>query len=216
MDREQPSQDQGFSEYKSVKTIEGQSSGTQGNRLSEVKSRIEELHKEQEAAHNRSDIFEEARIISEINDLFTEQRKLEQDVSSEEATAPTDAPYTITPVQYITKRGKVLDMQLVEFQSELRKEVQKHVSMFAKEMKGWWDREKHGFMMRSEEDAKRLVEYAVDAQGQPPISMLDIQAVNDGDVLFTKPKAPAKDENRITPLYGNTLFLLIRKPDIRL
>lgn len=191
-----------FSEYKSVKTIEGQSSGTQGNRLSEVKSRIEELHKEQEAAHNRSDIFDEARIISEINDLFTEQRKLEQDASSEEVTAPTDAPYTITPAQYITKRGKVLDMQLVEFPSELRKEVQKHVSMFAKEMKGWWDREKHGFMMRSEEDAKRLAEYAVDAQGQPPISMLDIQAVNDGDVLFTEPKAPAKDEKQdYTPVW---------------
>ena len=191
-----------FSEYKSVKTIEGQSSGTQGNRLSEVKSRIEELHKEQEAAHNRSDIFDEARIISEINDLFTEQRKLEQDASSEEATAPTDAPYTITSAQYITKRGKVLDMQLVEFPSELRKEVQKHVSMFAKEMKGWWDREKHGFMMRSEEDAKRLAEYAVDAQGQPPISMLDIQAVNDGDVLFTEPKAPAKDEKQdYTPVW---------------
>lgn len=191
-----------FSEYKSVKTIEGQSSGTQGNRLSEVKSRIEELHKEQEAVHNRSDIFDEARIISEINDLFTEQRKLEQDASSEEATVPTDAPYTITPAQYITKRGKVLDMQLVEFPSELRKEVQKHVSMFAKEMKGWWDREKHGFMMRSEEDAKRLAEYAVDAQGQPPISMLDIQAVNDGDVLFTEPKAPAKDEKQdYTPVW---------------
>lgn len=191
-----------FSEYKSVKTIEGQSSGTQGNRLSEVKSRIEELHKEQEAAHNRSDIFEEARIISEINDLFTEQRKLDQDTSSEEAIAPTDAPYTITPAQYITKRGKVLDMQLVEFQSELRKEVQKYVSIFAKEMKGWWDREKHGFMMRSEEDAKRLAEYAVDAQGQPPISMLDIQAVNDGDVLFTEPKAPAKDEKQdYTPVW---------------
>lgn len=197
-----------FSEYKSVKTIEGQSSGTQGNRLSEVKFRIEELHKEQEAAHNRSDIFEEARIISEINDLFTEQRKLEQDASSEEATAPTDAPYTITPAQYITKRGKVLDMQLVEFQSELRKEVQKHVSMFAKEMKGWWDREKHGFMMRSEEDAKRLAEYAVDAQGQPPISMLDIQALNDGDVLFTEPKAPAKDEKQdYTPVWQYPVFV---------
>lgn len=197
-----------FSEYKSVKTIEGQSSGTQGNRLSEVKSRIEELHKEQEAAHNRSDIFDEARIISEINDLFTEQRKLEQDASSEEATAPTDAPYTITPAQYITKRGKVLDMQLVEFQSELRKEVQKHVSIFAKEMKGWWDREKHGFMMRSEEDAKRLAEYAVDAQGQPPISMLDIQAVNDGDVLFTEPKAPAKDEKQdYTPVWQYSVFV---------
>lgn len=133
---------------------------------------------------------------------------MEQDASTEEAIAPTDAPYTITPAQYITKRGKVLDMQLVEFQSELRKEVQKHVSMFAKEMKGWWDREKHGFMMRSEEDAKRLAEYAVDAQGQPPISMLDIQAVNDGDVLFTEPKALAKDEKQdYTPVWQYSVFV---------
>ncbi len=70
MDREQPSQDQSFFGIQVVKTVEGQSSGTQGNRLSEVKFRIEELHKEQEAAHNRSDIFDEARIISEINDLL--------------------------------------------------------------------------------------------------------------------------------------------------
>lgn len=150
-----------FSEYKSVKTIEGQSSGTQGNRLSEVKSRIEELHKEQEAAHNRSDIFEEARIISEINDLFTEQRKLEQDASSEEATAPTDAPYTITPAQYTTKRGKVLDMQLVRFGNELTKEQQQEAKALAKSQKGWYDSKLHGFMMRSEEDARALVEAVI-------------------------------------------------------
>lgn len=150
-----------FSEYKSVKTIEGQSSGTQGNRLSEVKSRIEELHKEQEAAHNRSDIFEEARIISEINDLFTEQRKLEQDASSEEATAPADAPYTITPAQYITKRGKVLDIQLVRFGNELTKEQQQEAKALAKSQKGWYDSKLHGFMMRSEEDARALVEAVI-------------------------------------------------------
>lgn len=73
-----------FAEYKSVKSVEEQSSGTQADRLSEIKSRIEELHKEQEAAHGQSDIFEEARIISEINDLFAEQRKLEQSNSNEE------------------------------------------------------------------------------------------------------------------------------------
>lgn len=150
-----------FSEYKSVKTIEGQSSGTQGNRLSEVKSRIEELHKEQEAAHNRSDIFEEARIISEINDLFTEQRKLEQDASSEEASAPTDAPYTITPAQYTTKRGKVLDMQLVRFGNELTKEQQQEAKALAKSQRGWYDSKQHGFMMRSEEDARALVEAVI-------------------------------------------------------
>lgn len=146
-----------FSEYKSVKTIKGQSSGTQGDRLSEIKSRIEELHKEQEATHNRSDIFEEARIISEINDLFTEQRKLEQGVSSEEATTPPDAPYTITPAQYTTKRGKVLDMHLVRFETSLSKEQQQAAQALAKSLKGWYDREQRGFMMRSEEDAGQLV-----------------------------------------------------------
>ena len=159
-----------FAEYKSVKSVEEQSSGTQVDRLSEIKSRIEELHKEQEAAHVQSDIFEEARIISEINDLFAEQRKLEQSNSNEETTTPTDAAYTITPAQYTTKRGKVLDMHLVEFNNELRDTVRKHTTMFAKQLKGWWDKEKQGFMMRSKEDAERLAEYATDAQSQPPLS----------------------------------------------
>lgn len=153
-----------FAEYKSVKSVEEQSSSTQVDRLSEIKSRIEELHKEQEAAHGQSDIFEEARIISEINDLFTEQRKLEQNNSNEETTTPTDAAYTITQAQYTTKRGKVLDMHLVKFNDKLRDTVRKHTTMFAKQLKGWWDKEKQGFMMRSKEDAERLAEYATDAE----------------------------------------------------
>ena len=175
-----------FAEYKSVKSVEEQSSGTQADRLSEIKSRIEELHKEQEAAHGQSDIFEEARIISEINDLFAEQRKLEQSNSNEETTTPTDAAYTITPAQYTTKRGKVLDMHLVKFNNELRDTVRKHTTMFAKQLKGWWDEEKQGFMMRSKEDAERLAEYATDAQSQPPLSLSDLSEVNDGNVQFAE------------------------------
>lgn len=175
-----------FAEYKSVKSVEEQSSGTQVDRLSEIKSRIEELHKEQEAAHGQSDIFEEARIISEINDLFAEQRKLEQSNSNEETTTPTDAAYTITPAQYTTKRGKVLDMHLVKFNNELRDTVRKHTTMFAKQLKGWWDKEKQGFMMRSKEDAERLAEYATDAQSQPPLSLSDLSEVNDGNVQFAE------------------------------
>ena len=175
-----------FAEYKSVKSVEEQSSGTQVDRLSEIKSRIEELHKEQEAAHGQSDIFEEARIISEINDLFAEQRKLEQSNSNEETTTPTDAAYTITPAQYTTKRGKVLDMHLVKFNNELRDTVRKHTTMFAKQLKGWWDKEKQGFMMRSKEDAERLAEYATDAQSQPPLSLSDLSEVNDGNVQFVE------------------------------
>ena len=194
-----------FAEYKSVKNVEEQSSGTQVDRLSEIKSRIEELHKEQEAAHGQSDIFEEARIISEINDLFAEQRKLEQSNSNEETTTPTDAAYTITPAQYTTKRGKVLDMHLVKFNNELRDTVRKHTTMFAKQLKGWWDKEKQGFMMRSKEDAERLAEYATDAQSQPPVSMSDIQAVNDGNVQFAEPQlsGTSKPEERqeYTPVW---------------
>lgn len=194
-----------FAEYKSVKNVEEQSSGTQVDRLSEIKSRIEELHKEQEAAHGQSDIFEEARIISEINDLFAEQRKLEQSNSNEETTTPTDAAYTITPAQYTTKRGKVLDMHLVKFNDELRDTVRKHTTMFAKQLKGWWDKEKQGFMMRSKEDAERLAEYATDAQSQPPVSMSDIQAVNDGNVQFAEPQlsGTSKSEERqeYTPVW---------------
>lgn len=175
-----------FAEYKSVKSVEEQSSGTQADRLSEIKSRIEELHKEQEAAHGQSDIFEEARIISEINDLFAEQRKLEQSNSNEETTTPTDAAYTITPAQYTTKRGKVLDMHLVKFNNELRDTVRKHTTMFAKQLKGWWDKEKQGFMMRSKEDAERLAEYATDTQSQPPLSLSDLSEVNDGNVQFAE------------------------------
>lgn len=194
-----------FAEYKSVKSVEEQSSSTQVNRLSEIKSRIEELHKEQEAAHGQSDIFEEARIISEINDLFTEQRKLEQNNSNEETTTPTDAAYTITQAQYTTKRGKVLDMHLVKFNDELRDTVRKHTTMFAKQLKGWWDKEKQGFMMRSKEDAERLAEYATDTQSQQPVSMSDIQAVNDGNVQFAEPKlsetSKPEEKQEYTPVW---------------
>lgn len=94
--------------------------------------------------------------------------------------------YAITPAQYITKRGKVLDMYLVKFNNELRDTVRKHTTMFAKQLKGWWDKEKQGFMMRSKEDAERLAEYATDAQSQPPLSLSDLSEVNDGNVQFAE------------------------------
>lgn len=118
---------------------------------------------------------------------FAEYKSVKtEDVPQKVESSVSGNGYTIEPAQYTTKRGKVLDMHLVKFQSELRKEVQKHTAMFAKEMKGWWDREKRGFMMRSEEDARRLVDYATDAQSQPPLSLSDLSKVNDGDVQFAE------------------------------
>ena len=137
---------------------------------------------------------------------FAEYKSVKtEDVPQKVESSVSGNGYTIEPAQYTTKRGKVLDMHLVKFQSELRKEVQKHTAMFAKEMKGWWDREKRGFMMRSEEDARRLVDYATDAQSQPPLSLSDLSKVNDGDVQFAEsPQAKIQkqeEKQEYTPVW---------------
>ncbi len=137
---------------------------------------------------------------------FAEYKSVKtEDVPQKAESSVSGNGYTIEPAQYTTKRGKVLDMHLVKFQLELRKEVQKHTAMFAKEMKGWWDREKRGFMMRSEEDARRLVDYATDAQSQPPLSLSDLSKVNDGDVQFAEsPQAKIQkqeEKQEYTPVW---------------
>lgn len=132
-------------------------------------------------------------------------------VGEEETTESIDTPYTITPAQYTTKRGKVLDMHLVKFNNELRDTVRKHTTMFAKQLKGWWDKEKQGFMMRSKEDAERLAEYATDTQSQPPLSLSDLSEVNDGNVQFSEPqqqKATKQEEKQeYTPIWQYSVFV---------
>lgn len=137
-------------------------------------------------------------------------RKIAGNIRPEEITSSITA-YTITPAQYTTKRGKVLDMHLVEFNNELRDTVRKHTTMFAKQLKGWWDKEKQGFMMRSKEDAERLAEYATDAQSQPPLSLSDLSEVNDGNVQFSEPqqqKATKQEERQeYTPIWQYSVFV---------
>ena len=90
----------------------------------------------------------------------------------------TDAVgYSISPAQYTTKRGKVLDMFLVKFAEPLTKEQQRAAKELAKAEKGWHDRGKGGFMMRSEESARKLADTIIgngeavnDAQ---PLSLAD-------------------------------------------
>lgn len=82
-------------------------------------------------------------------------------VGEEETTESIDAPYTITPAQYTTKRGKVLDMQIVKFGMELSKDEFRSANAFAKSLKGWYDAKQRGFLMRSEDDAKQLVDAVI-------------------------------------------------------
>jgi N12 class adenine-specific DNA methylase len=110
---------------------------------------------------------------------FGEYSSVKKDTDT---TVKTGA-YTIAPAQYTTKRGKVLDMQLVKFANELSKEQQRAAAAMAKEMKGWYDRSQGGFLMRSEEDARKLAE-AVAENGEQladaaPLSVSDLQEADE-------------------------------------
>ena len=109
----------------------------------------------------------------------------EAELTAEELEASDIAPYTISPAEYTTKKGKVLDMRLVKFAGTLTKEQQRAAKELAKANKGWYDREQGGFMMRSDEDARELAETILnnedavdDAQ---PVSLADAREVVEVD-----------------------------------
>ena len=113
---------------------------------------------------------------------FAEYRSVNKANVANEPNAP-EAGFEIAPAQYTTKRGKVLDMFLVKFAEPLTKEQQRAAKELAKAEKGWYDRDKGGFMMRSEESAHKLAdtitgneEAVSDAQ---PLSLADTRKLEE-------------------------------------
>ena len=204
-----------FAEYKSVKTAEGQSASAERRNLADFKEGdvVRDYYNQKLyriKKHSTNGVSTIAELDAEGNEVGTTTMnahnnsryslaeapvKAETPTISQESEQVSDqdnAPYTIAPAQYTTKKGKVLDMHLVKFTGELTKEQQRAAKELAKADKGWYDREQGGFMMRSEESAKQLAdtilgneEAVSEAQ---PVSMTDIQALNNGDVLFTEPQ----------------------------
>lgn len=87
--------------------------------------------------------------------------------------------YTVESAKYTTKRGKVLDMQLVKFADELGEKQSAAVSL-AKSLKGWYDKKQGGFMMRSIEDAKKLTDAVLGEDSEAledakPLSLQDMK-----------------------------------------
>lgn len=89
---------------------------------------------------------------------FDGKEKADSDKAADTMADETQTnDYTVEPAKYTTKRGKVLDMQLVKFADELGEKQSAAVSL-AKSLKGWYDKKQGGFMMRSIEDAKKLTD----------------------------------------------------------
>lgn len=100
--------------------------------------------------------------------------------------------YTVRPAQYTTKKGKVLDMQLVKFDRELSKDEFRSTNALAKSLKGWFDAKQRGFLMRSEDDAKQLVDAVMDESGETlsdaaPVSIADLREVKASGTADIKP-----------------------------
>ncbi len=116
--------------------------------------------------------------------------------------------YSITPAQYTTKRGKVLDMQSVTFDFELRPTIKRLASQTVRHtMKGWWDRERNGFMLRNLEDAKHIADYVVDAQSMQPVESI---YANEEDKKTNEPSTEKKEAKKRTYNDGNVEYVIER------
>lgn len=105
---------------------------------------------------------------------------LGEDVRKETDTTEQKSGYTITPSKYTTKKGKVLDMQLVKFDNELSKEQQRAANSLARDLKGWWSRDDGGFLMRDETTAHQLIDAVLEESGETladsaPLSLDDMK-----------------------------------------
>lgn len=111
---------------------------------------------------------------------FDGKEKVDSDKAADTVADETQTnDYTVEPAKYTTKRGKVLDMQLVKFADELGEKQSAAVSL-AKSLKGWYDKKQGGFMMRSIEDAKKLTDAVLGEDSEAledakPLSLQDMK-----------------------------------------
>ena len=128
---------------------------------------------------------------------FDGKEKADSDKAADTVADETQTnDYTVEPAKYTTKRGKVLDMQLVKFADELGEKQSAAISL-AKSLKGWYDKKQGGFMMRSIEDAKKLTDAVLgeDSEALENAKPLTLQDMKD---------KPSTKETKKSPS-GNTL-----------
>ena len=87
--------------------------------------------------------------------------------------------YKIEPKPYTNKRGKTLDTYLVTFDRDFSKEELSALCAKAKALKGWYDRESKGWMLRGSDDAKAFADEVTaksedEVADEAPLSMADM------------------------------------------
>ena len=172
-----------------------------GLRISETN--IEDFNKWVQSSHRKTKPFADYSTVSKI----TDEAPVEQ--PSQPAAAITGNGYQVEPKPYTNKQGKTLDTYLVTFDRDFSKEELSALRAKAKALKGWYDRESKGWMLRSVDDAKAFAEevatksedevadeapLSISDLGKPadtPVKKVDVASVT--DALKTKGEAKLSD-----------------------
>ncbi|MDE7377537.1 MAG: hypothetical protein K2N13_01065 [Paraprevotella sp.] len=156
-----------------------------GLRISETN--IEDFNKWVHSSHRKTKPFADYSTVSKIVDETPIKEEPQQEQPS--STIKGEG-YEIVSKPYTNKQGKTLDTYLVTFDREFSKEELSALRAKAKALKGWYDRETRGWMLRSSEDAKTFAEDVKvksedEIADEAPLSMADMSKP-------TTPKSSAK------------------------
>jgi hypothetical protein len=177
-----------FAEYKSVPAGETKAISPT-DRIAEIDERMADLKKQADEAHKRSDIFEEARLISESNDLYAERRRLVQEMQPsqteeesneqpQEQPRQTDDRYTVEQ-RYHKKKDTYI--YAVKFTEQMPREQFLSLKKRVKDFGGYYSSYgKGGFIFETEEAGRKFAEAVLDPSGEKlddnkPLSLSDMQ-----------------------------------------
>ena len=177
-----------FAEYKSVPAGETKAISP-ADRIAEIDEKMTDLKKQADEAHKRSDIFEEARLISESNELYAERRRLMQEIQSSQAEeesneqpqeqqGQTDDRYTVEQ-RYHKKKDTYI--YAVKFTEQMPREQFLSLKKRVKDFGGYYSSYgKGGFIFETEEAGRKFAEAVLDPSGEKlddnkPLSLSDMQ-----------------------------------------
>lgn len=155
-----------------------------GLRISETN--IEDFNKWVQSSHRKTKPFAAYTTVSKVVDEAPVKTEPQQ---PEQTSANIGEGYKIESKPYTNKQGKTLDTYLVTFDRDFSKEELSALRAKAKALKGWYDRESKGWMLRSSDDAKAFAE---DVTGKSEDEVADEAPLSMVDMEKPKPAAPLK------------------------
>lgn len=168
-----------------------------GLRISEAN--LDDFNKWVQSSHRKTKPFADYTTVAKITD----------NAPTEQSVAITGNGYSVVSKPYTNKQGKTLDTYLVSFDRDFSKEEMSALRAKVKALKGWYDREAKGWMLRSADDAKTFADDVIgksadEVADEAPLSMTDmpkpaeapvkkVDVISVADALKTKGKTKLSD-----------------------